>query len=206
MTDTAAPAAPKKRKLLVAILIAVLLVGGGMAGWFVWDAAETTRQVEARAAEEKRATDEAAAKKKAASDAFWAKVEAENRANRAKEEAEAAAEASAAAAQASADRTAAAKALADAGWTEEAPGIYYADSPDNSCSYTACSKFNVMTTLERGCPNGITIRGRWLNGETVTGSVFEVTGPLYANEQAAVVAKDFSGNATSIDLTEFTCR
>lgn len=50
------------------------------------------------------------------------------------------------------------------------------------------------------------IRGRWLNGETVTGSVFKVTGPVYANEQAAVVANDYSGNATSADLTEFSCR
>lgn len=200
MTDTAAPVArKKKRKLLVAILVTVLLIGGGTAGWFAWNAAETTGQAEARAAEEQRAADEAAAKKKAASDAFWAKIYADDKAAKAKADAEAAA-------KASADRAAATKAIADAGWTEKAPGIYYADSPDNTCSYTACSKFNVMTTLESGCASGIIIRGRWLNGETVTGSVFEVTGPLYANEQAAVEANDFSGKATSIDLTEFTCR
>lgn len=200
MTDTAAPAAPKKkRKLLISILVALLLIGGGTAGWFAWNTAETTRQAEARAVEEQHAADEDAAKKKAASDAFWAKIYSDNKAAQSKAAADDAA-------QASADRAAVAKALGDAGWTEKAPGIYYAESPDNTCSYTACSKFNVMITLERGCPSGITIRGRWLNGETVTGSVFEVTGPLYANEQAAVEAKDFSGKANSIDLTEFTCR
>lgn len=40
----------KKRKLLVAILVAMLLTGGGTAGWFAWNSTETTRQAEARAA------------------------------------------------------------------------------------------------------------------------------------------------------------
>jgi hypothetical protein len=200
MTDTATPAASKrKRKLLVAILVAVLLIGCGTAGWSAWNAEETTRQAEAEAAAQQKAVEDAAAARKAKSDAYWAKVYADDKAAQAKADADAAA-------KASADRAAATKAIADAGWTEKATGIYYADSPDISCSYTACSKFNVMTTLENGCPGGIVIRGRWLNGETVIGSVFEVTGPLYANEQAAVDAKDFSGNATSVDLTEFSCR
>jgi hypothetical protein len=58
----------------------------------------------------------------------------------------------------------------------------------------------------KDCPGGIVIRGRWLNGETVTGTVFEVTGPLYANEQAAVEANDYSDKANRIELTEFTCQ
>lgn len=61
-----------------------------------------------------------------------------------------------------------------------------------------------MTSLD--CPNGIHIRGRWLNGQTVTGTVFEITGPLYANEQAAVEANDYSDKADRIELNEFTCR
>lgn len=200
MTDIAAPAAPKKnRRLFAAILVAVLLIGGGTAGWFAWNTAETTRQAEARAAAEQKAAKDAAAVKKAKSDAYWAKVYADEKAAQAKFDADAAA-------KVSAEHAAAAKRLADAGWTEKATGIYYADSPDTTCTYTACAKFNVMTTLENGCPGGIVIRGRWLNGETVIGSVFEVTGPLYANEQAAVDAKDFSGNATSVDLTEFSCQ
>ena len=200
MTDTTAPVArKKKRKLLVAILVAVLLAGGGTAGWFAWNAAETTRQAEAKAAAEQKAAEDAAAAKKAKSEAYWAKVYEDEKAAKAKAEASAAA-------KASADRAAATKAIADAGWSEKAPGIYYADSPDTTCDYTACTKFNVMTTLESGCPGGIVIRGRWLNGETVTGAVFEVTGSVYANEQAAVEANDYSGDATSVDLTEFSCR
>lgn len=200
MTNAVAPsAANKKRRLLVAIMVAVLLLGGGTAGWFAWSAAETTRQTEARAAEAQRAEEEAAAEKKAKSDAYWAKVYEDEKARKAKEETDAAA-------KASADRAAAEKSLADAGWTEEAPGIYSADSPDTTCSYSACSKFNVMTTLEGGCPNGIAVRGRWLNGQTVTGSVFEVTGPVFANEQAAVEANDYSDKANAIELTEFSCR
>jgi hypothetical protein len=58
----------------------------------------------------------------------------------------------------------------------------------------------------KDCPNGVLIRGRWLNGETVTGTVLEVTGPLYANEQAAVEANDYSDKANRIELTEFICR
>lgn len=200
MTDTAAPsAANKKRRLLAAIVVAVLLIGGGSTGWFVWSAAESTRQTEARAAEAQRAEEEAAAKKKAKSDAYWAKVYEDEKALKAKQEADEAA-------RASADRAAAAKSLADKGWVEKAPGIYWADSPETTCSYSACSKFNVMTTLEGGCPNGIAIRGRWLNGQTVTGSVFEVTGPVFANEQAAVEANDYSDKANAIELTEFSCR
>jgi Sec-independent protein translocase protein TatA len=200
MTETAAPVAPKrKRKLLVAILVAVLLIGSGTAGWFAWSAGETTRQAEAKAAAEQKAAEDAAAAKKDKSDAYWAKVYEDEKAAKAKTEARAAA-------KASADRAAATKAIAEAGWSEKAPGIFYADSPDHTCDYTACAKFNVMTTLESGCPGGIVIRGRWLNGETVTGSVFEVTGPVYANEQAAVEANDYGGNATSVDLTEFSCR
>jgi uncharacterized membrane protein len=201
MTDAVAPAAPKrKRKLLVAILVAVLLVGGGTAGWFAWNAAETTRQAEAKAAAEQKAAADAAAAKKAKSDAYWAKVYADDKAAQAKADADAAA-------KASADRAAATKAIADAGWTEGAPGIYYAVAHSGTCSSSVnCAKFNVMTTLESGCPGGITVRGRWMNGETVTGSIFEVTGPIYVSEQAAIEAKDFSGNGNSIDLTEFSCR
>jgi hypothetical protein len=198
MTNTAPPVAGKnRRKLIVAMVVAVLLVGGGTVGWFAWSAAENTRQSEAREAEAQRAADDAAAKKKAKSDAYWVKAQAEDKAVQAKET-------QAAAARASADRAAAAKALADAGWTEEAPAIYSADSPDNTCSYSACSKFNVMTAKD--CPSGVLIRGRWLNGETVTGTVLEVTGPLYANEQAAVEANDYSDKANRIELTEFICR
>jgi hypothetical protein len=87
---------------------------------------------------------------------------------------------------------------------EEAPGIYSADSPDKTCAYSACSKFNVMTAKD--CPRGVLIRGRWLNGETVTGTVLEVTGLLYANEQAAVEANDYSDKANRIELTEFICQ
>lgn len=198
MTNTAPPAASKnRRKLLVVIVVTVLLIGGGTAGWFAWSAAENTRQSEARAAEAQRAAEDAAVQKKAKSDAYWAKAQAEDKTAQAKTS-------QTAAAKASADRAAAAKALADAGWTEEAPGIFSADSPDNTCSYSACSKFNVMTA--RDCPNGVLIRGRWLNGETVTGAVLEVTGPLYANEQAAVEANDYSDKADRIELTEFICR
>jgi hypothetical protein len=178
---------------------AVLLIGGGTAGWSAWSAAESTRQSQARAADAQRAEEEAAAEKKAKSDAYWAKVYEEEKARKAKEQSDTAA-------KASAERAAAAKALANAGWIEKAPGIYWADSPDTTCSYSACSKFNVMTTLEGGCPNGIAIRGRWLNGQTVTGSVFEVTGPVFANEQAAVEANDYSDKANAIELTEFSCR
>lgn len=58
----------------------------------------------------------------------------------------------------------------------------------------------------KDCPGGVLIRGRWLNGETVTGTVLEVTGPLYANEQAAVEANDYSDKANRTELTEFICR
>ena len=201
MTVTDAPAASKnKRRLLAVIVVAVLLIGGGTAGWFSWNAAGKHPQAEARAAEQQRAQDEAAAKKKAASEAYWAKVYKEEAASKAKFEAEAAA-------KASADRAAAARSLATRrGWTEKTTGIYFAESPDTTCSYSACSKFNVMTTLERGCPNGVAIRGRWLTGQTVTGTVFEVTGPLYANEQAAVETNDYSDKANRIELTEFVCQ
>lgn len=198
MTDTAPPAVSKnRRKLLVAIVVVVLLIGGGTAGWFAWSAAENTRQSQAREAEAQRSADDAAAEKKAKSDAYWAKAQAEDKALQAKAS-------QTAAAKASADRAAAAKALADAGWTEEAPGIYTADSPDKTCAYSACSKFNVMTAKD--CPSGVLIRGRWLNGGTVTGTVLEVTGPLYANEQAAVEANDYSDKANAIELTEFICQ
>jgi hypothetical protein len=96
------------------------------------------------------------------------------------------------------------KQAADAGRTEEAPGIYSADSPDNTCSYSACSKFNVMTA--RDCPSGVLIRGRRLNGETVTGQVLEVTGPLYANEQVARRSKRLQRQGRRIELTESLCR
>ncbi|KRE61756.1 hypothetical protein ASG92_20395 [Arthrobacter sp. Soil736] len=201
MTDTAAPILPKKRRrwLLVAILAAVLVIGGGTAGGLAWSEAEKNRQSLARAEEAKRAEDEAAAKKKAASDAFWAKTYADEQKRKA------------AAAQKDADNSAASRAAAAAdlsakGWTEKAAGIYMADIPNATCSYSACSRFLVMTTLPGGCPHGIVIRGRWLKGDTVTGPVTEITGPVNANEQAAVEAADYTGYADSIDLTEFSCR
>jgi hypothetical protein len=202
VTDTDGLTRPKKRRrgILVAILVSVLVIGGGTVGGLVWTDAEENRQTLARA------EDEAAAKKKAASDAFWAKVNADNQKAKAAEEQRAAVEARKAADDAAASRAAAAADLASKGWTKEAAGIYTADIPNATCGYGACSRFLVMTTLAGGCPHGIVIRGRWLKGDTVTGPVTEITGPLNANEQAAVEAKDYTGYADSIDLTEFSCR
>lgn len=205
MTDTAAPILPKKRRrrLLVAILVSVLVIGGGTTGGLAWTEAEKNRQTLARAEEAKRVENEAAAKKKAASDAFWAKTYADEQKRKT-------AEAQKDAEKAAASRAAAAADVASKGWTEKAAGIYMADIPNATCSYSACSRFLVMTTLTGGCPNGIVIRGRWLKGDlkgdTVTGPVTEITGPVKANEQAAVEANDYTGYADSIDLTDFSCR
>ena len=61
-----------------------------------------------------------------------------------------------------------------------------------------------MTT---GCPVLLCTSSLSLGtGETVTGTVLEVTGPLYANEQAAVEANDYSDKANRIELTEYVCQ
>ncbi|WP_284750844.1 hypothetical protein [Arthrobacter sp. efr-133-R2A-120] len=165
----------------------------------VWYNMDQTHQAQVRADETQRLQDEAAAKKKADSDAYWAKAYADQQ----KLQSDEAQKRAAADAQA---KAAAAADLAAKGWKPAAAGIYTADIPGGyKCTTLPCNKFLVMTTQAGGCPNGILIRGRWLQHGVVTGPVTEITGSLHEGEQAAVEILDYTGNSDTVDLTDFRC-
>ncbi len=188
--------APKRRRRTSLFVVAGLLILGGVtAGGLSWfNANQASQQAQSKASEIQRVKDDAAAKKKAESDAYWAKTYAEEQ----QRKADASSQAAAAAATASD--------LAAKGWKEAATNIYTADIPGGyTCTRISCSKFMVMTTTPGGCPNGILIRGRWLQGSVVTGPVSEITGPLRGGEQAAVEVLDYTGSADKLDLTEYRC-
>ncbi len=192
-TDLGVPG-PKRlrRRILFAVIAAVLILGGATTGGLAWFNADQASQEQERAADAQRVKDETAASKQAQSDAYWAKFQAD-------EQLKKAAAASKAAAATAAN-------LASKGWTKAATEIYTADVPGGyRCTRMACNQFLVMTTAQSGCPRGIVIRGRWLQGGVVTGPVTEITGPMRSGEQAAVEVLDYTGAADSLDLTEFRC-
>lgn len=196
ITDLGAPKSKRFRRRLLIIAVASVLVLGGAAGGLAWFNADQASQEQARAheaaeaAEAQRKLDAdataAAAAQKAASDAYFAKTQAEDQ-------------------QRKAD-AAAASDLAAKGWNKEAEDIYTGEIPGGyRCTRLACNQFLVMTTAPDGCPGGIVIRGRWLQGEVVTGPTTEITGPMRSGEQAAVEFLDYTGAADTLDLTEYRC-
>jgi uncharacterized membrane protein len=188
-----------RRRILVSVVAAVLILGGATAGGLVWFQADQASQEQARSDDAQQAKDEAAASKKAASDAYWAQAQTEDRKRKSDESAKAAA-------AAAKDAAATASDLASKGWKKAATDIYTADIPGGyRCTRLACNQFLVMTTAKSGCPRGIIIRGRWLQGGVVTGPVTEITGPLFSGEQASVEVLDYTGAADSLDLTDFRC-
>lgn len=200
MTNTGKPVAARRRKRLILIVVATLVaLGAAGTGGVVWYNLDQAHQAQVRAEETQRLQDEAAAKKKADSDAYWAKVYADDQ----KRKSDDAQKQAAADAQA---KAAATNDLAAKGWKPAATGIYTADIPGGyKCTTLPCNKFLVMTTQAGGCPNGILIRGRWLQHGVVMGPVTEITGSLHEGEQAAVEILDYTGNSDTVDLTEFRC-
>lgn len=199
MATTDVPGATQRRKRIVRLVVIALVAVAVGAGGVLWYTMDQAHQTQVRTQETQRLEDEAAAKKKADSDAYWAKAYADDQRLKSDQAQKQAAAEEQAKAAATSD-------LAAKGWKPAATGIYTADIPGGyKCTTLPCNKFLVMATQAGGCPNGILIRGRWLQHGVVTGPVTEVTGSLHEGEQAAVEILDYTETSDTVDLTEFRC-